>query len=150
MVKQKIAESKIVAYPTTMFFFIALTLLSLTGCHKQLSFDERCKQEAREQTHKICPRSISEGILLDSITYDIKSHTLSYCYTMSGPFDNQQAIDNGKAKFHEEMKDQVINSLELKEYKEHGITFRYVYFSSSKKNIILEEVFTKQDYQVKH
>lgn len=121
-------------------------LLLFTGCQKQLSFDQKCLLDAQEQTRKLCPRSIATGITLDSIGYSIHSHTLYYYYTMSQDFDNQKAINAGKGKFREALKNQIINSIDLKKFKDRGITFRYIYFSKTSKKKLLEEVYTKKDY----
>jgi len=125
---------------------LSLFLLLFSGCQKQLTFDQKCVIEAQEQTRKLCPRSIATGITLDSISYSIRSHALCYYYTMSQDFDNQKAIDAGKAKFREALKNQIINSIDLKKFKDRGIIFRYIYFSKISKKKLLEEVYTKNDY----
>lgn len=131
-------------HKSVIFIFISLLLLS--GCRKQLSFDQKCLLEAQEQTRKLCPRTITTGITLDSIGYSVKQHALCYYYTMSQDFDNQEAINKGKAKFREALKNQIINSLDLKKFKDRGIIFRYIYISKTSKKKLLEEVYTKKDY----
>mgnify|MGYP007099009387 CR=1 FL=1 len=53
----------------------AAILLTLYGCSRQMNFDERCRKEAQMQTKKVCPKVITPGITLDSITYDTKTES---------------------------------------------------------------------------
>lgn len=125
---------------------IPLFLLLLTACTKQRTFDEKCVSEAKEQTEKNCPKTITPGITMDSITYSIPGRAFSYYYSMSQSFDNQEAINAGKEKFREALRAQIASSLDLKKFKDKGITFRYIYISKTSKKLLLQETFTKEDY----
>ena len=62
------------------------TLLGLAACQHE-SFDERCGREAREYTEKQCPRRMDDYTMMDSLTFDRASRTLTYYYTMEGMLD---------------------------------------------------------------
>lgn len=128
------------------FLLIPILFLALTGCKKQLSFDEKCQAEAKAQTLKVCPRVITPGIRIDSITYTIPDHTMRYYYTMSNDYDNPDNLAPGKERFREALHNQIINSIDLKKLKDRGISFRYIYYSQSTKEVLLDELFTKSDY----
>ena len=63
-----------------LLLFIAASL-TLVACQETL--EERCAREARTYTEKKCPTLITEGVMLDSLTFQQSTHTLSYCYTAS-------------------------------------------------------------------
>lgn len=129
-------------------YFLLMLGLLLFGC--QENFDERCQREAKEYTRKFCPRKMESFTTLDSTTYDIKSRTYYYWYTLSGKFDTPEAISSFQQE-HERlrtaMQKSLINSVELKKCKEEGINFTYVYRSASTGYKILELRFTKKDYR---
>ena len=70
-----------------LLLFIAASL-TLVACQETL--EERCAREARTYTEKKCPTLITEGVMLDSLTFQQSTHTLSYCYTASDLFDDAQ------------------------------------------------------------
>ena len=98
-------------------------LLGFCACHFE-SFDERCAREAREYTEKQCPGEWTSTPLMDSLTYDDHSRTLNYYYTLEGVLDNDTVMN---AQSCESLKDllrkNVVNSVDLKSYKEKGISF---------------------------
>ena len=106
-------------------------LLGFCACHFE-SFDERCAREAREYTEKQCPRRMDQYTLMDSLTYDDHSRTLNYYYTLEGVLDNDTVMN---AQSCESLKDllrkNVVNSVDLKSYKEKGISFSYYYYSKA-------------------
>lgn len=124
----------------------AAILLTSYGCSRQMNFDERCLKEAQMQTKKICPHTITPGVILDSITYDVKKRIMQYHYTMNGEYDDTATIAKGKDGFIKAMGNQIRNSIDLKKYKDNGISFRYTYTSKSTKRILMDELFTRKDY----
>ena len=70
-----------------------------------------------------------------------------YYYTMSDEYDNPSTIAAGKDKFNDALRNQIINSIELKKYKENGVGFRYIYFSKSTHYVLLDLHYTPKDYQ---
>ncbi|MBQ8099059.1 MAG: hypothetical protein IJ244_06000 [Bacteroidaceae bacterium] len=128
------------------FLTLLLMVLTLAGCKKQLSFDERCEKEARMLNLKYCPRQVSDCVMSDSIAYLPSEKALCYYYTFSDELDDTEAIRQGEPEFRNALKAEIISSIELKKYKDHGVTFKYIYFSSSSHEVLLEEIFTKKDY----
>jgi len=125
-------------------------MLALLLCSCQENFDERCQREAKEYTRKFCPRRVEAFNTLDSTTYDMKTRTYYYWYTLSGKFDTPEAISalqQEYASLRTSVQKSLINSVELKKCKEEGINFTYVYRSASTGKNILELRFTKKDYR---
>ena len=58
---------------------IVVTLMAgamlLTAC--QESLEDRCAREAKEFTEKNCPRAVDKEIVLDSMTFENATHTIS-------------------------------------------------------------------------
>lgn len=115
-------------------------------CSCQDSLEERCAKECKEYTEKKCPAPMTKGITIDSLTFDAKSHTMHYYYTVDGVADNPQAFAQINAS--KMMKDEVRNATSLRLYKEAGYNFAYTYWSASRKGQVLcDVVVTKKDYQ---
>lgn len=128
---------------------VLMGILCITGCNKQAGFDDRCVKEAREQTLRLCPRKMAEGIILDSITYKKEGRVFEYYYTMNDSLYSQQLINQAKDKLREGLKKEILNSIELKKYKENDVVFRYVYMGKFTKKTVLEFVFVPKEYKVK-
>lgn len=123
------------------------SLLCLAGCNKQAGFDERCAREAKEQTLRLCPQKMAEGIMLDSVSYQKKGRMFEYYYTMDDSLYSQQIIDQAKGKLREGLRKGIVNSIELKKYKENDIAFRYVYIGKVSRKPVLEFTFTSESYK---
>ncbi len=122
---------------------IALGAL-LAGC--QETMDERCAREAREYTEKKCPAQITEGVTIDSMTFEKQTRTLVYYFTAEGVIDDSAALQ--KYDLRGMMKKELKNSTALKDYKEAGYNFKYVYWSTKNKGTrLFEATFLKKDYQ---
>ena len=123
---------------------IVIAALTLTACHENL--DERAAREAQEFTKKSCPMEISEGITIDSMTFDMKTQTVFYYYVLDGVLDTTLS-EELQEKTKQMMLDGVRNTPSLKGYKDAGYNFRYVFRShKDKKKVLLDYVFTKKDY----
>lgn len=118
-----------------------------TSCHHE-SFDERCAREAREYTEKQCPRRMDAYTMMDSLTYDMTSHTLNYYYTTEGMLDSDSVMTS---EFHDALErllhEHILNSVDLKIYKEKGINFGYHYYSKSTGKERYQVLFTPEDYK---
>ena len=122
----------------------AAMMLMMTGCRESL--EERGAREAAEYTRKHCPIPVDEHIVMDSMAFDIQSHTFGYCYTLTGELDDSAVIQHDKAR--ELLLRQLRNSTHLKTYKEAGYNFRYVYYSTKKNGTkLFETTFRPDDYQ---
>ncbi len=129
---------------TLMAIAIAALLTALCCC--QESLPDRCAREAKEYTSKKCPAPIDEYTVMDSLTFDKATLTLSYYYTMRGNADNKANIVRDKA--HKALVDQVRNSTALKAYKDEGYRFGYIYHSAKNpKEVLYSTVITEKDYR---
>ena len=120
------------------------TLLLLTACQETL--EDRCARECKEYTQKKCPVLVTNGVTLDSMTFDKSQLLMTYYYTVSGILDDAEALreNNASSLLLKELK----NTAALKLYKDAGYNFRYVYHSSKEKGTrVLETTFRKKDYQ---
>jgi TfoX/Sxy family transcriptional regulator of competence genes len=120
------------------------TLLLLTACQETL--EDRCARECKEYTQKKCPVLVTNGVTLDSMTFDKSQLLMTYYYTVSGILDDAEALreNNASSLLLKELK----NTAALKLYKDAGYSFRYVYHSSKEKGTrVLDTTFRKKDYQ---
>lgn len=126
-----------------IFTLITLAAL-LAACQETL--EERGAREARDYTEKHCPAPIAHQVTMDSMTFDISSHTFSYCYTLSSTLDDTAYIRQNNPR--DMLLQQVRNSTNLKLYKDAGYNFRYVYNSTKLKGVkLFDETFKPKDYQ---
>ncbi len=125
-------------------FVLALGAMITMGC--QESLEDRCEREAKEYTKKHCPTTVAKNIMMDSMTFDKTSHTISYAYTLGGELDDSAVVNGSNSKAL--LLEQVKNSANLRLYKEAGYSFRYVYHSGKIKGKTLMDVkFSKKDYE---
>ena len=124
-------------------YFIAAIIL-LSACQETL--EERCSREAKEFTEKNCPLRAANGIVMDSMSFDKKSHTISYYYIVSGVLDDSTILLGNNPR--ERLLTVIKNTTKLKLYQEAGYNFRYVYFSEKKKGTqLFEATFRESDYK---
>lgn len=122
---------------------LLISIVLLTAC--QESLEDRCAREAKEFTEKNCPRAVDKEIILDSMTFEKATHTISYLYTLNGTLDNPLRIDS--VHFREMLLLEVKNSTNLKLYKDAGYSFRYAYYSEKENGTkLFEATFRKSDY----
>ena len=91
---------------------------------------------------------VDECTRLDSAVYNIESRTLTYFYTVSGRLDNESFFANEKmiADYYDAKLKSLKGSLQLKIYKDEGISFCYSYCSESTGKKYTEITFTSEDY----
>ena len=119
-------------------------MLLLCACQETL--EERCVREAKEYTKKNCPAPIGNGVTIDSMSFDVATHTLIYLYTLDGAADDSTVIHNSNPK--DLMLQQLKNATSMKPYKDAGYNFRYTYYSTKHKGTKLFEVtFQEKDYR---
>lgn len=128
------------------FLLIFSVFLLFSSCRNQATFDERVRDEAVKTTLKICPKEVTQGITLDSIVYAIPTKTKTFYYSMSEEWEQPEQLKQGEPKFREALRRQIVGSIGMKREKEHGITFRHVYFSKKTGKVLLQETYTKDDY----
>lgn len=123
-----------------IFFSLILTFVSC-----QESLEERCDREAREFTKKNCPVVLDKDMTLDSMTFDKATTTIHYYYTVGGQVDDAQALKRVNAR--KTLLDALRNTTSIKNYKEAGYNFNYIYWSKSKKGKkVADYTFTKKEY----
>ena len=126
--------------------FLALSLFSVLTAACQESLEDRCQREAADYTRKHCPMRIDEFTVLDSMSFDKPTHTISYIYSLKGYADDSAAFN--KVSPRELLLKEVKNSTQLKLYKEAGYSFRYVYYSTQRKGTrLFEATFHEKDYR---
>lgn len=122
---------------------IAATLL-MTSCHDSL--EDRAEKEAKKYTERYCPTPVRDNQRTDSLTFDRKTHTYNYYYTLVGPADNPEAINQNKAKLTKMLVQGVKNDTRMQTYKEAGFKFHFIYRSESTGKVLLD--FTVKDTAV--
>lgn len=123
---------------------LLMSIVLLTAC--QESLEDRCAREAKEFTEKNCPRAVAQDIVLDSMTFEKSTHTISYMYTLNGALDDTARIDS--VHFREMLLLEVKNSTNLKLYKDAGYSFRYTYHSEKDSGTkLFEATFRENDYR---
>ncbi len=117
-----------------------------TACDFE-NFDKRCQRESEEYTLQNCPQRIDPCTVLDSMKYDIPTRTLKYYYTLEGLLDSANVLtDAVVGDFREELKKDVVNSLQLKKYKEQRINFNYIYYSKATGKTSIEIKISPEEY----
>jgi hypothetical protein len=122
------------------------TIFACIACKRETK-DEKFKQDFEEFTLKECPKFVDPCTQLDSACYDIESHTLYYHYTVQDILDDdslytEELVDG----FRDEILKGLKSSIQMKPYKDEGITFCYSYRSITTRKKMLELTFTPEDY----
>lgn len=117
--------------------------LLLTGC--QESMDERCAREAREFTEKKCPVQLTTDVTIDSMVFVPESRTLVYYFTAKGLVDDSTKLKENDLRGM--LLKELRNSTTMKDYKEAGYNFCYIYWSTKNKGTrLFEATFHEKDY----
>lgn len=118
----------------------------LTSCHQE-TMAERAQREAKEYTEKMCPTPPQNGVITDSLVFDMKTNTEKYYVTFTGDLDNAEVINKVSAELRKGMLDIVRNNPSMKAYKDAGFRFSYICRSEKDRNKILIEMnFGPKDY----
>lgn len=126
------------------YLFVIVSALLITSCQETL--EQRCAREAKEYSEKHCPAPIAKGVTVDSMSFDVATHTLTYSYTLSGVVDDPAVISRNNPR--EDMLQQLKNATAMKPYKDAGYNFRYIYYSSKDKGKkLFEATFHEKDYR---
>ena len=123
-----------------------LVLLVAVSCTE--SFEDRCRREAREYTERMCPRAMTPGMIMDSMTFVSNPIGFNYYYTLDGDLDDPELLtDDVLETFHEELLKNLRQDISLKKYKERDFTFTYTYYSRSTGEMLTEAAFTPEEYK---
>ena len=124
--------------------FILAGAFLMAAC--QESLEQRCAREAKEYSEKYCPAPIAQGVTVDSMSFDMSSHTLIYSYSLNGVIDDPSVILRNAPK--EKLLQQLKNATAMKPYKDAGYNFRYIYYSTKDKGkILFDTTFKEKDYR---
>ena len=115
-------------------------MIFMTACQRE-TIDEKFKRECKQFTEKECPKEIVSGVRLDSLCYDIESRTRSEHYTIEGSPD-----EDAVSTLHDIILNELKSSLQLKPYKDEGVTFRYDYRSITTGKMLLVLTYSPEDY----
>ena len=119
----------------------------LVSCNHETT-DERIKRQTQEFTQSSCPKPMDKYTMLDSLVYDIDGRVMRYHYSMSGLMDTVSAYTSEmEALFHANLLDNIRQNTGLIELKEHGVTFKYSYHSSTGTIKYMDFTFTPEDYR---
>lgn len=121
-------------------------MILTTGCKRETK-DEKFKRDFEQYTQKECPKFVDPCTRLDSACYDIETKTLSYNYTVQDMLDNEEIYtEETNDTFYEDILKGLKNSIQMKPYKDEGVTFRYAYRSSTTGKMLLVLTYTPEDY----
>ncbi len=127
------------------FLIIFFCTIFVFSC--QESIEKKAERECREYTKNNCPTLLREDVFLDSMTFEKKTRTIHYYYSLCGKLDTT-AVDSSTSRV--EFLENIRNNQHLIKYKEAGFTFHYTYFSFKQKNkVLLDMSFSPEDYQLK-
>lgn len=121
----------------------------LTAACKRETKDERFRREFEAYTQKECPKLIDQDTRMDSISYTAQpQRTLTEYYTVMNALDQDTLYADKKliGTLREQMLGALKSSIQLKPYKDEGVTFCYSYRSHSSGRIRLLLTFTPDDY----
>lgn len=124
-----------------------LSLCALVACSE--SFEERCRREAREFTSKQCPRQLDECTTLDSMVFVDEPVGFAYYYRASNQLDADSIYAD--AERLEEFRDNLVQGIRsdigLRQCKERGFTFTYIYTSASTGRLLMQHTVVPADYR---
>lgn len=131
---------------TALALITALCLLP-AGCSKPTR-DQQLQDEVNAYNRRERPFLLADGFTRrDSLHYDIATRTYSFCHTITGEADNNEAV---AAYLNKENRERLLHdlqgSIEMIPLKEQGIRIRYVYYSESTQKAIADFTFTPEDY----
>ena len=127
--------------------FLCLGTLLVCGACKRETKDEKFKRDFEQFTQKECPKFVDPCTRLDSAKYDVESRTISYHYTVQDQLDDESIYTEELTDaFHDDILKGLKSSIQMKPYKDEGISFRYDYRSITTGKMLLELSYTPEDY----
>ena len=124
---------------------LALATLALTSCHRT-NLEDLAAKTAEEYTERYCPTPFEDNQRTDSVGFDRATHTFSYYYTLSGKIDNPEIIAKNRKQIVASIRGSLKDNTSMKEYKQAGYNFRYVFRSQKIGSVLIEKTFTKKEY----
>jgi len=128
-------------------FVLFIILISLISCQKK-SFDERVTEEIEKFNKQEAPKRLDPVSTLDSMTFDVGTHALTYHYTLEGVADDESVLtEDVKHEHRTALLKNLKGSIQLKPHKEQGLKFVYKYYSKKSGKVLIKESFTRKDYE---
>lgn len=127
-------------------FVLALVTIALTGCHRT-NLEDLAAKTAEEYTERYCPTPFEDNQRTDSVSFDRATHTFGYYYTLSGKIDDPEIVSKNQKQIVVSILSGLKDNTSMKEYKQAGYNFRYVFRSQKSGNILIEKTFTKKEYK---
>lgn len=118
--------------------------LTLQSCHENL--EERAARECKEYTERNCPQQLGNGVVYDSLTFDIPTQTVHHHYSVKGDADNAQAFAEHKDELRKLELEGLRRDISTQKYKEAGYNFAITIRSGrNPKEVYFHTVFTTKD-----
>ena len=125
-------------------FVLLIGAALFTACNESL--EKRAQREAKEYTEKFCPTPVSNYTRTDSVVFYPETKTYHYC-SFVDRMDDAEIINQNKQAIDEMLLKAIIQSTELKPYKEAGFSFAYTCHSDKDpKKVLFEANYTKKQY----
>ncbi len=128
---------------TILWAFVSAALL--IGC--QESMEQRTLRETQEYTEKHCPEKLDDFTILDSLTFDVETHTLTEHLTLTNGADSPEKISQQREELQQIMINGIRNDTNHKKLKDAGYSFRFIARGEHNKSILYEQTITKEDYR---
>lgn len=126
--------------------FLTLMTFFLTACH-HATLEDMAAKTASDYTERYCPTPVEDFQRTDSITFDRGTHTFSYYYTLTGKIDDPAVIEKGEKQILATIIGSLKENTSMKDYKQAGYNFRYVYRSQKNGNVMIDKTFKQKDYK---
>lgn len=126
-------------------FVLLIGAALFTACNESL--EKRAQREAKEYTEKFCPTPVSNYTRTDSVVFYPETKTYHYYCSFVDRMDDAEIINQNKHAIDEMLLKAIIQSTELKPYKEAGFSFAYTCHSDKDpKKVLFEATYTKKQY----
>ncbi len=132
--------------PSLVCVMATLTAMGGASCRRQ-SFEKKLALEIERFNVREAPQRKDSTIVLDSLVYLRPSSTVVYHYTLEGMADNPslltpEVLEMQRAGLLEYLR----GSIQLRPYKEHGVSFGFVYHSQKTGGELMRFSFSPKDY----
>ena len=118
----------------------------LCACH-HATLEDRAEKYTKDYTERFCPTPVQDMQRTDSLTFDRTTRTFNYYFTLVDKADNAGIIKAKQKEITDALLKQLKENTSAKVYKDEGFNFHYIFRSTSKGNILLENTFTRRQYK---
>lgn len=118
--------------------------LMMQSCHESL--EERAARECKEYTERNCPQQLGNGVVYDSLTFEIPTQTVHHHYSVTGEADNAQAFAEHKDELRKAELEGLRRDISTQKYKEAGYNFAITIRSGRNPKVVyFHTVFTPEE-----